>query len=101
MTQGRYAIRATPMENCSVTQTICFKLSASRGSGIARNPMFHTLGSNGRSDKKNARRRGRDMTNHTREPLSAARGMTLGCLLSSVIWLAGLNIVLLGGNFSF
>ncbi|MBB3935055.1 hypothetical protein [Aureimonas phyllosphaerae] len=41
------------------------------------------------------------MTNHTKGPLSAAHGMTLGCLLSSVIWLAGLNIVLLGGHLSF
>lgn len=41
------------------------------------------------------------MTKHTRDSLCAARGMTLGCLLSSMIWLAGLNLVLLGGTFSF
>ncbi len=33
--------------------------------------------------------------NHSKGPLSAAQGVTLGCLLSGVIWLGVLNIALL------
>jgi hypothetical protein len=34
-------------------------------------------------------------------PLSAAQGITLGCLFSSVIWLGCLNILLLSQHLRF
>ncbi len=38
---------------------------------------------------------GRTM-DHSKQPLGAAQGISLGCLLSAVLWLAAINIVLLG-----
>lgn len=33
---------------------------------------------------------------HLKQPLGAAQGITLGCLLSAVLWLAAINILFLG-----
>ncbi len=39
--------------------------------------------------------------NWSKEPLGAAHGITLGCLLSGVLWLAGLNVLLLTQHLAF
>ncbi|WP_280959952.1 hypothetical protein [Aureimonas flava] len=39
--------------------------------------------------------------NRPKGPLGAAQGITLGCLLSGAIWLAGLNVLLLSQGIRF